>query len=147
VPCTSSQWDLLPNDVPNITVLELWLGLTDSETDVSTNEYVYGYSIIFSHVREKCKFHKIQWIDYSQTCINGHLDIAWPCLMWPLSGPTDEIPYILNLYIAWPCPTRSLILSPKREKICPITVTIECVRLQFSQRVKIHATLSPIRPL
>jgi len=40
-------------------------------------------------------------IKYSQTCINGHLDIAWPCLMRPLSGPTDEIPYILNLYIAW----------------------------------------------
>ena len=86
---------------------------------------------------------------YSQTCINSHLDIAWPCVMWPLSGPTDEIPYILVLnliYIAWPCPTQSAAtyFQSQTRNICPITVTIECARLQFSRRVQIHATLSPI---
>jgi len=86
------------------------------------------------HVNYHCA-----WTNYSQTCINGHLDIAWPCLMWPLSGPTDEIPYILNFYIAWPCPMRSAAtyFQSQTRKICPITVTTECVRLQFSRRVKI----------
>jgi len=52
---------------------------------------------------------------YSQTCINGHLDIAWPC------------------------PTRSAatFFQSQTRKICPITVTIECIWLQFSWRVKI----------
>jgi len=75
---------------------------------------------------------------YSQTCPNGHLVLAWPCLMWPLSGPKGEIPFTLNINITWPCPTRSAatLFYPQKQTICTLMVSTECDRLPFSRCVK-----------
>ena len=93
--CTPKVRCLFVNN-PSFTATQVTSGLVYLKYVITL--YVMGYHLIM------IKISKL--LTYSQTCINGHLYIAWPCLMWPLSGPTDEIPYILNLYIAWPCPTR-----------------------------------------